>query len=161
MEPAPRLHLDEVIVPHRSLPKRGFIILIAAIVVLNIAVGVVAVILGGPAVPIFLGLDVLSVCIAFRVSYLQANRHERVQVTADHVQVTRELGNRSTTVWRSPTTFTRVLLAEPSEHEAHVRLALSRKRLTIGAALGAEGRRRLARKVDDAIRAAQKERYPI
>jgi len=155
MEAAPaRLHLDEVIVPHRSMPKRGFAIFIGLLIALNLALGTMFVI------PVFLGLDVLAVVIAFRVSYAQANRRERVQVTADHVKVTQELGERSSLVWRSPTAFTRVLLDEPHEDEARVRLALSDRRMTIGGALGMEARRKLARKVDDAIRAAKKERYP-
>ena len=161
MEAAPaRLHLDEVIVPHRSMPKRGFAIFIGLLIALNLAQGTMFVILGAPPIPVFLGLDVLAVVIAFRVSYAQANRRERVQVTADHVKVTQELGERSSLVWRSPTAFTRVLLDEPHEDEARVRLALSDRRMTIGGALGMEARRKLARKVDDAIRAAKKERYP-
>ena len=155
-----RLHLDEVIVPHRSLPKRGFFILIGLLVGVNLALGTMFVILGAPPIPVFLGLDLLAVVIAFRVSYAQANRRERVQVTADDVKVLSELGQRSSLVWRSPTAFTRVLLDEPHEDEARVRLALSNRRMMIGGALGAEGRRKLARKVEDAIRAAKKERYP-
>jgi uncharacterized membrane protein len=161
MDAAPaRLHLDEVIVPHRSLSRQGFIVLIAILVSVNLALGTLFVILGAPPIPVFLGLDLLAVIIAFRVSYAQANRRERVQVTADDVKVTQELGARSDLLWRSPTAFTRVLLEEPHEDEARVRLALSNRRMTIGRALGMEGRRKLARKVEDAIRAAKRERYP-
>jgi len=161
IEAAPsRLHLDEVIVPHRSLSKRAFVVLISILISVNIALGTVFVIMGAPPIPVFLGLDVLAVVIAFRVSYAQANRRERVQVTADDVRVMREDGRRSSTVWSSPTAFTRVVLEEPHDDEARVRLALSGRRMTIGGALGAEGRRRLAGKVEDAIRAARRERYP-
>lgn len=161
MDAAPaRLHLDEVIVPHRSMPKRGFVVLISLLIALNLALATIFVIMGAPPVPVFLGLDVLAVVVAFRVSYAQANRCERVQVTADEVKVLRETGQRSNMVWKSPTAFTRVLLEEPSEDEARVRLALSNRSLTIGGDLGAEGRRKLARKVDDAIRSARRERYP-
>ncbi len=161
MDAAPaRLHLDELIIPHRSLSRRGLFILIGLLVSVNLALGVVFVILGAPPIPVFLGLDVLAVIIAFRVSYRQARRRERVQVTADDVRVMREIGAESNMVWRSPTAFTRVLLEEPREDEARVRLALSGRRMTIGGALGAEGRRKLARRVEDAIRAAKRERYP-
>jgi uncharacterized membrane protein len=161
MDAAPaRLHLDELIIPHRSLSRRGLFVVIGLLVSLNLAVGIVFVILGAPPIPVFLGLDVLAVIIAFRVSYRQARRRERVQVTADDVRVMREIGAESNMVWRSPTAFTRVLLEEPREDEARVRLALSGRRMTIGGALGAEGRRKLARRVEDAIRAAKRERYP-
>ena len=60
-----RLHLDEVIVPHRSLPRRGFFILIGLFVTANLALGTMFVILGAPPIPVFLGLDVLAGIIAF------------------------------------------------------------------------------------------------
>jgi uncharacterized membrane protein len=155
-----RLHLDEVIIPHRSLPKRGFLALVGVLVALNVGLGIMFLSLGAPPIPIFLGLDVLAVVVAFRVSYEQADRRERVQVTADDVRVIREDDRRSRTVWTSATAFTRVELVEPTEFEAYVSLAVSRRRLAIGGALGAEGRRSLAHRVEDAIYSARRERFP-
>jgi uncharacterized membrane protein len=155
-----RLHLDEVIVPHRSLTPRGLFWVMAVLVTVNTGLAMVFVSMGAPPIPIFLGLDVLAVWIAFRISYRQARRRERVQVTADEVTVKREDDRRSATVWTSPTAFTRVELVEPTEWEAYVGLAVSGRRLSIGRSLGAEGRRTLARKVDAAIHAARRERHP-
>jgi uncharacterized membrane protein len=159
--PAARLYLDHEIVPTRSLPIGGFVALISLVLLVNIGVGTMFVVMGAAPIPIFLGLDVLAVCIAFRASYRQARRRERVQVSADEVRVLRHSGERADTVWRSPTAFTRVLLEEPTEHDAKVRLMLSRRRLTIGMALGVQGRRDLARTVETAIHAARNERHPV
>ena len=157
--PAALLYLDHAVVPSRSMPKTGFIVLIGLIVLVNVAVGTMFVLMGAPPIPIFLGLDILGVTIAFRKSYEQAHRFEQVQVSAEEVRVIRRTPKSETVVWSTPTAFTRVLLEEPREHEARVRLQLSARRLTIGQALGMEGRRDLAALVEDAISRARRERH--
>jgi uncharacterized membrane protein len=157
--PAARLHLDAVITPNRSLPARGFLVLIAVIVAMNVIVGTLFVSMGAPVVPIFLGLDVLGVLIAFRASYRQAKARERVQVTADLVKVLHERGARGRLVWSSPTAFTRVALEDLGRDEAEVRLIISGRRLAIGRALGPMERKALAVSVEQAIRSARAERY--
>jgi uncharacterized membrane protein len=157
---AARLHLDEVIIPHRSLSRGGLALLLGVIIWVNVALAVMFVIMGALPIPVFLGLDVLAICLAFRASNRQTRRRERVQVTADEIRVLREDDKASRTVWTSPTAFTRVLLVEPREDEAYVSLAVMRRRCPIGSALGAEARRSLARRVEDAISSARRERYP-
>lgn len=155
-----RLHLDTVISARRSLPVRGFIVLMAALVTLNLVVGTLFLLIGATPVPIFLGIDVLAVGIAFAVSYRQSRSKERVQVSAEQVRVSREDGRISRTVWSSPTAFTRVGLEQTGQYGAQVRLMLSARRMTIGAALGPQQREDLAEAVDRAIRSARAERYP-
>jgi uncharacterized membrane protein len=154
------LHLDEVIARRPSLDKRGFFILIGVLVVLNLAVGIMFVAMGAPPIPIFLGLDVLAVWLAFRASYRQGLRRERVRVSADLVEVIREDGVRSETVWSSPTAFTRVALEDRGRYAAEVRLRVSRRALAVGQALGPRQRGELAEAIDAAIRAARRERHP-
>ncbi len=110
--PAARLYLDAVVAPTRSLPARGFLILIGVFTAMNLVVGTLMFALGARPVPIFLGIDVVAVCIAFFVSYRQARRRERVQVTAAEVRVLREHGETVETLWTSPTAFTRVAMEE-------------------------------------------------
>ncbi len=155
-----RLHLDQVISPSRSLPVRGFVILLCAVMAVNLLVGTLFLLMGAWPAPIFLGLDVLALGSAFAVSYRRSRARERVQVTADHVRVVREDGRRSHMVWSSPTAFTRVGLEDAGRYGAQVRLRLSGKRLTIGAALGPIARADLASSVEQAIRAARAERHP-
>lgn len=154
------LFLDTVITPHRSLPKRGLFLLIGLLVVVNLGLAIVFVSLGAPPVPVFLGLDVLGVCIAFRVSYQQARRMERVQIGVDQVRVLREYGRRRQLLWATPTAFTRVRLDCPGEHEASVRLALSGREITVGGQLSIPERRSLFHAINDAIRQARGFRYP-
>jgi len=154
------LFLDTVITPHRSLPKRGLFLLIGLLVTVNLTLATVFVSMGAPPVPIFLGLDVLGVCIAFWVSYRQAHRVERVQVGVEQVRVLREQGRRRRLLWATPTAFTRVRLDAPGEHEASVRLSLSGREMTVGGQLSIPERRSLFHAIDDAIRQARRFRYP-
>jgi uncharacterized membrane protein len=157
--PAARLHLDAVIAPTRSLPRKGLFILLGVVIAINLAVGTGFVLMGAAPVPIFLGLDVLGIALAFWVSNRQARSRERVQVTAEQVTVLREGRSGTRTVWSSPTAFTRVRLEESGRYGAQVRLQLSGRRCTIGEVLGPQERAGLAEAVDNAIRAARAERY--
>ncbi len=156
---APRLHLDLVIAPRPSLPVRGFVVLLTLVMILNIAVGTLFFLMGAWPAPVFLGLDVLAVCIAFWASYRRGRLHERVQVTADHVRVLREQGAKSDVIWSSATAFTRVILQRSERYGAQVRLVLSGRGLTVGKALGPVEREALAGQIEDAIRAARLERH--
>jgi uncharacterized membrane protein len=156
---AGRLHLDAVITPTRSLPLRGFLVLLGLVLGLDLLAGIAFVALGAAPILLFLGAGVLGLCLAFWASYRQARARERVQVTADHVMVTRERGLLKRTVWTSPTAFTRVALEKDKRQGAEVRLMISGRRLTIGSSLGPKEREGLAQSVEAAIRSARAERY--
>jgi uncharacterized membrane protein len=157
--PVARLYLDTVIAPVRSLPRRGFAILMGVFIALNLGLGLLFLRMGAAPVPIFLGIDVAAVSIAFAVNYRHARRSERVQVSAEEVRVERERGGRVETVWTSPTAFTRVGLEQTGRYGLQVRLILSRRRLAVGDALGPLEREALAQTLQDAIRAARAERH--
>lgn len=155
-----RIHLDTLITPERSLSMTGFKVLLGVVIALNVIVGAFFVAIGATPVPIFLGLDVLGVFVAFRISYRRAATRERLVVTADRVQVLRELGATSRAVWTSPTAFTRVELDRTGRHGAVLKLALSDKRLPIGQALGPKEREDLGAAIEAAIGQARAERHP-
>ena len=152
------LHFDAVITPNRSLKKRGFILLMGVLLAINLAMAAFFVAIGAFPVPVFLGLDMLGVWIAFRVNNRRALQQERVQVSAQEVRVVHQLGQAVRVMWRSPTAFTRVVV-EGEDDEARVRLMLSGRSRTIGRALSPPERTALGRALDDAIRAARAERY--
>ncbi len=156
---AARLHLDAVIAPTRSLQRKGLFILMGVVIAINLMVGTIFVMMGAAPVPIFLGLDVLGIGLAFWVSNRRARASERVQVTADHVKVLREGRAGVHTVWASPTAFTRVRLEDTGRYGKEVRLMLSGKRLTIGQMLGPREREGLAEAIYQAIRSARAERH--
>ena len=154
------LHLDAVLRPTRSLPRTGLYVLLGALAAVNLAVAGLFLSLGAWPAPIFLGLDFLAVLLAFRISYRQARRAERVQVCADEVHVMHEADGRRRTVWRSPTAFTRVLVAARGEAEARVSLHLSGRSVTVADKLSPQEREDFAAALEAAIKSARAERYP-
>jgi uncharacterized membrane protein len=153
------LYMDAVITPNRSLSKAGFYWLIGVLAFFNLAVASLMIALKAFPVPIFLGVDLLAVFLAFRASYRSAGLAERVQVSAAEVRVLHQVGRGSRTVWSSPTAFTRVAVEHAGEPEARIRLCLSGRALTVARALSPLERARFAEALERAIRAAQAERY--
>jgi uncharacterized membrane protein len=153
------LYMDKVLTPNRSLSKVGFYWLIGLLVAANIAIACFLLALGALPVPVFLLIDVVGVLLAFRASYRGAGQAERVQVSAEEVRVSHEIGRSARTVWRSPTAFTRVSVEEPGQHEVRVSLHLSQRALTIARALSPSERMVFADALQDAIRQAKAERY--
>ena len=157
--PAARLYLDREIAPSRSLPPKGFAILMGVFIALNLSLGLLFLHMGAAPVPIFLGLDVAAVSIAFAANYRHGRRRERVQVSAEQVRVLREQRGRLETVWESPSAFTRVALEQTGGQGLQVRLSVSGRRLTVGAVLGPLEREHLAEALQAAIHAARAERH--
>jgi uncharacterized membrane protein len=144
-------YMDAVITPNRSLSERGFIVLISAVTIFNCISAAVFYYMGAIFVPIFLGLDVLAVAVAFAASYQAAKRIERVQVTAHAVRVIHETPKWTRLVWESPTAFTRVDRELDDERVVGVALALSGKQVPVAAALSPGERAQFARALEDAI----------
>jgi len=155
-----RLYMDAVLTPYRSLPKAGLFVLLGLLGALNIAMALMFLSMGAKPIPIFLGLDFLAVLIAFHVSYRQARRRERVQVSADEICVTHEVGEQTRTVWRSPTTFTRIAVEERNQPEMKVTLMLSRRRLVIAGQISPQERMDFTNALEAAIKSARAERHP-
>ena len=153
-----QVYMDAVITPHRSLSERGFIILITVVTLANCASAAVFLAMGATLVPIFLGVDVLAVIVAFWFSYRQARRVERVQVTARDVVVTHETPAWRKIVWESPTAFTRVGVEKDEERTVGLRLMLSGKDVSVAAALSPHERAEFGKALEQAIWQARRER---
>ncbi|RAK59381.1 hypothetical protein DJ021_05965 [Phenylobacterium hankyongense] len=152
------LYMDAVITPHRSLSERGFIVLIAIVTLANCASAAVFIAMGATFVPIFLGVDLLAVFVAFMVSFQAAKRIERVQVTSRDIRVTHETPRWSRLVWESPTAFTKVAVETDEERTVELKLSLSGREVSVAAALSPGERAVFARALQDAIREARSER---
>lgn len=152
------IYMDAVITPNRSLSERGFVVLISIVTLVNCLSAAVFLAMGATFVPIFLGLDVLAVIVAFLASFKAAKRVERVQVTARDVRVIYETPKTQQLVWESPTAFTRVALERMDEHVVAIRLALSGRTTPVGQALSPAERAEFAKALERAIWRAKRER---
>ena len=148
-------YMDAVITPHRSLSRRGFIVLISALTFINACTAMLFVALRAIPVPAFLGLDLVAILIAFAASRRAAKRLERIQVTAAEVRVVLESPRGAHTVWISPTAFTRVILVGDPEEDADLQLRLSDRGMPVARALNRSERRDFAAALEQAIRRAR------
>ena len=146
------LYMDAEIKPHRSLSERGFIILISIITVANVASAIVFLRLHANVVPIFLGVDVVAIIVAFLTSFRAARVIERVQVSAAEVKVTYETSKAVRVVWESPTVFTRVTTERDEDDRCTaLRLALSGRQTAVAVALSPRERGEFAKALEEAI----------
>lgn len=146
------LYMDAEIRPNRSLSQRGFIILISVITAANVASALVFLSQGATLVPVFLGIDVMAIVVAFLASFRAAKMVERVQVSAEAVRVTYETPRHVRIVWESPTAFTRVTTERDSDDRVTgLNLALSGRVRPVAAALSPRERGEFGRALEDAI----------
>ena len=148
--------MDAEIRPNRSLSRRGFVVLITVLTVLNCASAAVFLSMGAVFVPMFLGLDLVAVVVAFLVSFAAAKQIERVRVTDRQVQVFQETPTWKKLMWESPTAFTRVTLLTEDDHAIDLRLALSGKEAPVARALSPAERAEFAKALEDAIYKARR-----
>jgi uncharacterized membrane protein len=76
-----------ILTPHRSLSGAGFLVLMLAVSVVSFASGLFFFVIGAWPVVGFLGLDVLLIYWAFRMSYRAAIAFEEVTVTPSELTV--------------------------------------------------------------------------
>lgn len=146
------VYLDRLIRPARALSPRGLLILMGGLLAWNLVVCGFLLLIGAWPVPLFLGLDVIGLGLAFLISNRRARDGERVRVSA--LAVTVERGDGAV-VWTAPPAWTRV--SKPgADARGLVGLSSSGRSVELGAALGAADRRRLAQALEHAIAAARR-----
>ena len=82
-----------VLTPHRSLGRRGFLLLMLVLGSISLTTGMVFLLAGAWPVFGFCGVDVLLVYWAFRVSYRRGRAYEQVTVTPSELTV-RQVSHR-------------------------------------------------------------------
>jgi uncharacterized membrane protein len=156
---APRVYLDAEIRPYRSLSRAGFVIVMIVLAGASFTAGVFYVAMGAWPVMGFFGLDVALVWIAFRLSYRQARLVERVRVTADRLDVSREQPSGRAERWVLSPYWTRVRTDDPVRHDSRLELVSRGESLVVGSFLAPRERRRFAERIRAALAAAREERF--
>jgi uncharacterized membrane protein len=145
---------DAVIHPYRSLGGEGFRLLLIAIVVANAAAAAVMVSQGAWPVAGFMGLDVLAVYVAFRLSYAQARAFERVTIDREALIVERVDRKGRRREWRFPSYWVHVLFEGDDEHGT-VTLRSHGRALEVGAFLSPFERKAFAGALREALHLAK------
>jgi uncharacterized membrane protein len=143
--------LDTVLAPHRSLPRAGFVAVMAVFGGISFVAGMIFVLRGAWPVMGFFGLDVALVYLAFRINYRSARRQERIRLVSDALTVER-LGVRGERrSWRFQPYWLRVTLEEKSDESNRLTISSHGRSLVVGSFLGAGERRSLAGTLQDAL----------
>lgn len=148
--PASAVRFGAVLRPHRSLGPLGFRLLMAAVAGGAFAIGTAFWLAGAWPVVGFLGLEVLLVYGAFRLSYRSGRLYETVTLTDADLTVERVAPSGRIQRWRFPPNWLAVRLADPPDWDTPLTLASHGRELVIGAFLTPPERKELA----EAIRAA-------
>jgi uncharacterized membrane protein len=109
-----------VLTPHRSLGRTGFLVVMLLIGGISFVAGLVFFIAGAWPVVGFLGLDVLLVYCAFRVSYRTAAAYEQVTVTASTLTVRKVSHRGEVAEWTLNPVWVRL------QREAHEEFGIQR-----------------------------------
>lgn len=135
---------ERVLLPHRSLPPRGFHYLMLGLGLVSLAVGIGFVSIGAWPVFGFFGLDVALIYLAFRLSYRSARQREILRLANDEFTVERIDIYGERRVWRFQPFWLRVILLEWPDESNRLLLASHGRSLPIADFLGAPMRRELA-----------------
>ena len=142
--------LETVLHPYRSLPRRGFILLMAGLAVLSIVCGVICVTVGAWPIFGFFGLDVALVYVAFRASYRSARQHEHLRLTERSLTVEQVAVNGERRRWRFEPYWIRLIFEEKDETSS-LTLASHGRRLVLGRFLAPGERKSLANQLAGAL----------
>ena len=123
-------NFDDVIfsatlVPHRSLGRRGFVVLMAAIAALWFAFGFFLWERGAWPIIGFGGLDILAIYIAFRLNYRAARAFEEIAVSRTEIVVRKVMANGRAQEFRFNPQWVKLEVQEVVD-EGVVRIALGR-----------------------------------
>lgn len=139
--------------PHRSLDRRGFLILMGLVILVNLVVAGMFVALGAWPIAGFAGLDVLLVWWAFRVNFADARKLERISITEHELVLDRESEKKPPEQQRFVRRWVRVELEEDQDREliGSLLLVSGRTRVAIGEFLAPEERKTLAAALKSAL----------
>ncbi len=142
--------------PHRSLGRRGLVLLIGGIAGLSFMTSVYFWWLGAWPVVGFLGLDVLAVALAFKLNERAARAFEEVEVSRVAIVIRKVMVSGRAQEIRFNPQWVR-LEVEEVEDEGVVRIALRARdrRVPVGSFLNPEDRKSFARAFGAALATAR------
>ena len=155
------LFFERVLSPHRSLPPRGFHILMLALGLISLAVGIGFIAIGAWPVIGFFGLDVALVYVAFRHSYRSARRSETIRLAGDAFTVERVSVRDERRAWRFQPFWLQVILEERAGDANRLLVASHGRSLVVGDFVTSSARRELAAAIREALKRWREAPNPV
>jgi uncharacterized membrane protein len=145
-----------VLKPHRSLGRRGFLVLMTAMTLMSASVGLYFFAIGAWPVPGFCGLDVLAVYLAMRLSYRQAKTAEVIRLSRSELTVRRiSADGRSAETGLNPYWARLEIDRHPEFGILRISVVWQGRRLVIGSFLARNERETFAREFGAALALAR------
>jgi uncharacterized membrane protein len=151
MSASSEIFFERTLLPHRSLPPRGFRLLMLLLGGLSLIVGIIFVSLGCWPVVGFFGLDVVLLYLALRLSYRSARQREILRLDQADFTVERVDIYGGRRLWRFQPFWLRVVLEERPDQSNRLLLASHGRSLLIADFLGPPMRRELAASLRSAL----------
>lgn len=150
------LIFSAVLAPHRSLGPQGFRILMAVMGTMSTLTGIIFWRLGAWPVPGFMGLDVVAVYLALRLSYRQGRAAEEIRMTRSLLTVRRTAPDgRSASAGLNPYWARLEVERHPEFGILRMAIAWQNHRLAVGSLIGPKERERFAEEFSAALRLAR------
>lgn len=140
-----------VLTPHRSLSRRGFVVLMLALGGVSFAVGIGFLMMGAWPVFGFFGLDVALVYFAFRANYRAARLYELIDLTREVLTVTRVRPSGRSQSWQFNPYWVRFDVTRRPGRASELSLSMHGRRLVFGAFLSEEEKSAFARVLETAL----------
>jgi uncharacterized membrane protein len=140
-----------LLMPHRSLSQRGFLLIMAGIITVSFAAGIAFWIAGAWPVMGFFGLDVVLVYAAFKLNYRSGRLHELVEVSPGETTVTRVHPSGRKEVFTFVTAWVRVVLDERTNGQTELKLRHRAEDVTFASFLNDDERREFATALTGAL----------
>ena len=143
---------EATIYPNPPMGRRGFAVLMLAVVAVNVVMGLGFFVVGAWPVSGFLGLDVILLFIAFQVVRRRARRREHIRLDASGLHVRRVEPDGSTRDWCFEPYWVQVRMDDPPRRDSWLTLVSHGLSLRVGASLTPAERVDLARALRTALR---------
>ncbi len=154
--PEPEL-FSALLVPHRSLSRKSFIVLMAVISVVNFTAGMVFLFRGAWPVLGFFLLDILAIYWAFRINFRDAKAVEEISMTHSELRVRRINHRGHATEWVFNPLWVRLDQKVHAEYGIERLSLVSRGRtLAIAQFLGPDEKSSFASALTSALQAARR-----
>jgi uncharacterized membrane protein len=149
--PAAAPLFDVVLYPHRSLNPMGFGILMGCVAAVSFAAGLLFFLVGAWPVVGFLGLDVLLIYGAFKLSFRAARLTETIALTEEELLVRRVSPRGRVRTWTFQPFWVRVALDEDAGRDSRLVLSSHGRQVALGDFLMHDERVALARDLRSAL----------
>jgi uncharacterized membrane protein len=145
------------ITPHRSLSRSGFIALMAIVIAISFAAGILFLMMGAWPVFVFFGLNALIIYWAFKVNFRRAAATEDIVVTPYEIRVRRVSHRGHVVEWTLNPLWVRLEQKSHAEFGIEKLYLVSRgRRLSVGSFLGPDEKASFSKALLEAIQAAKR-----